>query len=535
MGGGYLRCPKCEFSVPAALDARFGKVVKETHDNPRTGERCPVSSLSGPVDFGHIFETDVRAFAFASPIPLSAGGPEALRDESFLRTLAEAIRLASVRLLQVDSRDLAATFQKDRHSPVTILYDSVPGGAGYSRRLGSGGTLSTTVIVQKAIDVLSCRAGCASSCVHCLNDYGNQAHWEKFDRHEVLPWLESLASGVRTTEGIVPESAVRWTTPSNASLAERLRGSREIEIFVPGIAGGEDHDRQLETAQFIRNQLEASPDRKIRVYSERALGDLVVECTGKELNALTLLVSMESEGRLEFFCSGPIDHRSGFPRLAADATANGQCVYATDWDRPLLDGLFRGDVAFWEGTISEATTTEIEGVKQASRRESNTLGQLRFDTTHFDYPTGRPRDLSTLFAPLRNVEEATIRIRDPYLLSREHNRESAAELLAYLNSLCGGMQSATLIWKQDASRSRWNSNDAIQRFKKKLAQRGLGSARIKYAPRRRGEGGHFHDRRVIAKVTRSGETKRFRWDLTSGVDNLMDQSREASVFRSQIG
>ncbi|WP_419860439.1 DEAD/DEAH box helicase [Candidatus Palauibacter sp.] len=534
-GGGYLRCRKCEFSVPAPLDARFGKVVKETHDNPRTGERCPISSLSFPVDLGHIFETDVRAFAFASPIPPFDGGPEALRDESFLRTLAEAIRLAAVRLLQIDSRDLAATFQKDRHSPVTILFDSVPGGAGYSRRLGSGGTLSTTAIVQKAIDVLSCRAGCASSCVHCLNDYGNQAHWETFDRHSVLPWLESLASGTQTTEGILPESAVRWTTPSNASLAEQLRGSREIEIFVPGIVGGEDHDRQLETATFIRNQLEASPDRKIRVYSERALGDLVVECSGKELYALTLLVNMESEGRLEFFFSGPIDHRSGFPRLAADATANGPCFYATDWDRPLLDGLFRGDSAFWEGAISEATAANIEAVKQASRRESNALGQLRFDTKHFDYPPGRSPDLAALFAPLKNAEGATITIRDPYLLTRDHNRASAATLLGYVNSLCGGMQSATLVWKHDASsRSQWNSNDAIYGFKKELARRGLDSVHIKYAPRRRGEGGHFHDRRMIAKVTRSGETKRFRWDLTSGVDNLMDQSREASVFFRQI-
>ena len=452
-----------------------------------------------------------------------------------MRTLAEAIRLASVRLLQVDSRDLAATFQKDGNSPVVILYDSVPGGAGYSRRLGSGGALSSTNLVRRAVEILNCRADCASSCVRCLNDYGNQAHWEKFDRHIVLAWLEALASSTRTREGIAPEGAVRWAAPSDSALAERLRGSREIEIFVPRIAGGEDHGRQLETARFVRNQLEAAPDRKIRIYSEHTIRDSVVEASGKELNALILLAEIESEGRLEFLVSGPIDHRSGFPRLATDTVGKGQCFYSEDWGRPLFDGLLPGDAAFVEGMISNTTTARIERVREDSRREPDALGGFLRDTKRFDYRAGQTRDLAELFAPLRNVEDATIMIRDPYLLSREHSLESAVELLDRLNSLCGGMQSAKLIWKQHASsRSGWSSSDAIRRFKTKLKSRNLDSVRIRYAPRRKGEGGHFHDRRVIADVIRSGERNRFRWDLTSGVDNLMDPSREASVFLSQI-
>ena len=352
----------------------------------------------------------------------------------------------------------------------------------------------------------------------------------------MLPWLESLASSTRTREGIAPDSAVRWAAPSDSGLAERLRGSRKIEIFVPMIAGGEDHGRQFETARFIRNLLEASPGRKIRIYSEHAIRDSVVEASGKELNALTLLAEIERTGRLECLISGPIDHRSGFPRLATDTAANGQCFYSEDGDRPLFDGLLPGDSAFVEGTISNPTMARIERVRQGSRQESDALGQFLLDTKRFDYREGQARDLAELFAPLRNVEEATITIRDPYLLSQEHNLESVAELLDCLNSLCGGMRSAKLIWKQDASsRPGWSSGDAIRRFKMKLKSRDLDTVRIRYAPRRRSEGGHFHDRRVIADVTASGERKRFRWDLTSGVDNLMDQSREASVFLSQIG
>ena len=75
----------------------------------------------------------------------------------------------------------------------------------------------------------------------------------------------------------------------------------------------------------------------------------------------------------------------------------------------------------------------------------------------------------------------------------------------------------------------------MRQFRAQLKSRDLESIRFRSVQRRRGEGGHFHDRRVIADVTRSGERKRFRWDLTSGVDNLMDRSKEASVFLSQMG
>ena len=535
-GGGYLRCPKCEYSVAAPQDAKYGKVVQEKHENPRTGDKCPVAELSWPVDLGHIFETDVRAFAFARPIPrFDNDGHEVSGEESFLRTLAEALRLAAVRLLQVDSRDLAATFQQDRHSPVAILYDSVPGGAGYSRRLGTGGTLSTRGLVKQAVDVLSCGAGCASSCVRCLNDYGNQAHWEKFDRHAVLPWLEAVISGDRAAEDVAPQGAVRWTAPSVSGLVERLHGAREIEIFVPRIAGGGDQGRQMEIARFLRNQLEASPDRRIRIYSEHPIGDSVAEANGKELNALVLLARIESAGRLEFHVCGPNAQRSGFPRLATDSAANGQCFYVEDSDRPLLDGLLAAGSVFVEGAISNTTGVQIERVKEGSRREADALAQFLRDTKRFDYRGGQARDLNEIFAPLRNVETASVAIRDPYLLSREHNLESAADLLAFLNSLCGGILRASLIWKWDPSlRSGLSSSDAVRQFKTRLTIRNLDPDRIRYVPKRKGEGGHFHDRRVIAYVTRSGERKQFRWDLTSGVDNLMDPSKEASVFLSEV-
>ena len=145
--------------------------------------------LRWPVDSGHIFETGLNAFAFDKPFPSIDDSRES-KEGNFLRTLPEVIRLSAVRLLQIDLDDLVATFQRDSVRPITIFYDSTPEGAGYARRLESDGTLSTINLIKVAVNVLNCQRECASSCVQCLNDYGNQAHWEKFDRHIGLEWMQ---------------------------------------------------------------------------------------------------------------------------------------------------------------------------------------------------------------------------------------------------------------------------------------------------------------------------------------------------------
>ena len=187
-GGGYLRCTRCEHAVPAPREARFGMGVESHHRSPRTGEKCSQTMLQYPIDLGHEFETDVRVLAFQQQMPFPADG--------FPRTLSEAVRSASVRLLQADSRDLGATFQINRgNEPVVILYDAVAGGAGFVRRLGSDERRAIRIdqLLRTTIAILNCPANCASSCIKCLNDYGNQSRWDEFDRTIVLPWLrESL-------------------------------------------------------------------------------------------------------------------------------------------------------------------------------------------------------------------------------------------------------------------------------------------------------------------------------------------------------
>jgi hypothetical protein len=194
-GAGYVWCNRCEYAEPAPKTAGMGRPVVRQHENPRTGDRCPQDQLSYPFDLGHVFETDIRAIAFAASPPAFADA----RDEherfekvdGFLRTLAETLRIAAAGLLEADSRDIRASKELRENRPVVILSDAVAGGAGYVQRLLVEGKYPAIALLQAAAAIVECRrGGCATSCSQCLNEYANQTHWDVFDRHPVLDWLQ---------------------------------------------------------------------------------------------------------------------------------------------------------------------------------------------------------------------------------------------------------------------------------------------------------------------------------------------------------
>ncbi len=74
--------------------------------------------------------------------------------------------------------------------PEVILYDTVPGGAGYCQMLMNRHSMRD--LLDAARQTLDCLAECSYSCRACLQDYDNQIHWEKLHRKPVLTWLERL-------------------------------------------------------------------------------------------------------------------------------------------------------------------------------------------------------------------------------------------------------------------------------------------------------------------------------------------------------
>ena len=229
-GFGYWRCRRCEYAV-AATEPKSLHGDKAKHNDPRSGTECPSKALSWPVHLGHLFRTDVRQIRLGRPLPLL---DEAVdrdeRREGFVRSLVEAVRLTAADLLEVDLRELRATWLMNGSTPDIVLYDGVTGGAGYARRIGED------ISIRRLLEGVRARLSacdCAAACRKCLLDYTNQRHWETLDRRPVLAWIETLLTETGTGDALAVLGALPWPTPSLTGLKERLAGAAEVLLYAP--------------------------------------------------------------------------------------------------------------------------------------------------------------------------------------------------------------------------------------------------------------------------------------------------------------
>jgi hypothetical protein len=126
---------------------------------------------------------------------------------------------------------------------------------------------------------------------------------------------------------------------------------------------------------------------------------------------------------------------------------------------------------------------------------------------------GQPRDFQAMFG---GIAGQSVR-----LLIEDQNRDALAEFLHQLQQLKVRIVSLTLSWRPE---------DQQRNLAERLKKIGLGTGIVHLKPRT-SRHGHFHDRVVTATVIANGApATSFRWDITSGIDNLMERERQCSVF-----
>lgn len=536
-GRGYLRCPRCEFAAAAPWEARLGGRVHMPHDDPRTGDRCPVEDLDHPIDLGHVFETDVRAVSFGAlvpPPPDGASEEEARRhEETFLRTLAEALRLAAAHVLEARPRDILATYQTHAGHPIVVLFDEVAGGAGYARRLFVGGRCSAKAILKRALQILDCPQGCTTSCGHCLNDYGNQAHWDLLDRHRVLPWLRNVVADDAANLGL-PVPAERWLDPSLEGLAARLHGAIEIALLAPALRGGEDADKALSVARFCRQLLEDVPTRRLELVVADGVPLSLAGLAGWEIPALEILARCEKAGRLVVRRLMPADVWSRIPRILATDADGVSAVFADAPETPLLAGLLPGTIH----VLTSATDDDLAAVRSLLARAtqiSNALRPILADVHRWAFGPRERRDLRAPFAPLFTGEPMKIRIRDPYLLKEERNRRLAVSFLERLTGHGLRLHSLTLEWSSDHRDPDSSKRPIAQQnaFERLIRLSKISIPTLIFCPIQYDRARHFHDRQIFAEPltqTEVADRRTKRWEISSGIDNLMSDDKEAVVY-----
>jgi hypothetical protein len=169
---GYRVCEYCGAS--ASLISRS---LKSGHKNPITG--LPCKGKIQTVNLGHRFMTDVLELRFVGDVSDSMS----VWQSTLFALLEGASSAIGIRREDIDGLvELGAI-------PRLMIYDNVPGGAGYTRAISE----RLLEVFQSALERVSrdC-CGLETSCYQCLRNYYNQMWHEQLSRGLAKSFLEQM-------------------------------------------------------------------------------------------------------------------------------------------------------------------------------------------------------------------------------------------------------------------------------------------------------------------------------------------------------
>ena len=206
---------------------------KKPHTHPITGKECTQSYEQ--IHLGHEFCSDLIKIQFTSrskAIPLYgevtnyANGKtvssltedaETISGLDFWRSLTYALLAAASQEIDVPRMELDGLFRPlDNQLAEIIIYDNVPGGAGYSRRIAN----RFTQILETAYRIAT-SCDCDTSCYDCLRTYSNQPFHADLNRHLVRDFLQPLVEKV-SPDPLLQNFAPDTIRVSLSKMANRL-------------------------------------------------------------------------------------------------------------------------------------------------------------------------------------------------------------------------------------------------------------------------------------------------------------------------
>jgi ATP-dependent helicase YprA (DUF1998 family) len=231
---GYTYCVKC-----GRIEASSEKstLLSAPHRKPYPDDRDPTCDGGGTsthIVLGTDFITDIALLSMDVALPLRLR-PGHYPTDVALRTVSEAIAMAGSKMLEIEPGELMAEYRpsltpegREGLKAEIFLYDTLPGGAGFSTQLiGRGPEL-----FELALDLMkTCPENCDASCYRCLRSFKNKFEHVLLDRHVGAELLEYLISG------LLPQFDPGRLQQSSKWLLNDLQRQSDSEIlFEEGVA-----------------------------------------------------------------------------------------------------------------------------------------------------------------------------------------------------------------------------------------------------------------------------------------------------------
>lgn len=175
---GFRMCLACGHGEPLVGQDRQRPPL--THTRPGLSREC--SGQLRVLDLGHTYLTDVLELDLKRPL-------SRVEARSTLQSL-----LAATPVLGIPTEDVDGTLRPlpDGAGTALIIFDAVPGGAGYVRLVRD----ELGRLIDRAKEIVdACKCAKDVSCYGCLRSYRNQAHHEELVRGDALETLNGLLAG----------------------------------------------------------------------------------------------------------------------------------------------------------------------------------------------------------------------------------------------------------------------------------------------------------------------------------------------------
>lgn len=226
---GYNYCTICGVIEPTAKSVG---ALGRPHAKPYPDAReptCRGAGTSGGICLGTDFITDVLLVSLRVSSPLILV-PGLLATDIALRTACEALTKATCQLFDLETNELQAEYRtamtaagRNGLEAELYLYDTLPGGAGFSRRVADHGL----EVFEAAVTLLE-GCDCEQSCYKCLRSYKNKFEHDRLDRYI---GGDLLRYALRSTTPQLPQSRIRLATQMLADDLLRQAG-RAIQVDV---------------------------------------------------------------------------------------------------------------------------------------------------------------------------------------------------------------------------------------------------------------------------------------------------------------
>ncbi len=550
-GDGFKRCG-CGYTevVPRGQAITFDL---PSHRDPYSGSVCERPERYRPQDLAHQFRTDVLQIRvdhrIHSPVTLPAEEQQTFRAE-IARTVAEATRIALAEILDIQEGEVSGTFRwHNSTGPEIILFDSVPGGAGYVEMVFQKFTAKD--LLKRAVRVLECPRNCSNGCSHCVCTYSNQIYWDQFRRHDARQWLLTLLSH----ETIVwhGDSALQKTT--KASVLKKLEESSVISIIAPSLGnfvGSMNVEGKAEVNldyffpewPTLRQWLNGKSQKQIRLYCH-TIPDFGDYRQPKAAFMADWLLPVISEESLILYRLQPGAKLPAKLRLFGEHKDGAFSIYDLGGHAAVMDRLISDDLLLGKGIQAE----EAADLQRASQPLPLEAVQPPANLFRKEYSPGSPRNLGEDFGFLKDAEVERVLINDPYVTADEPAFLAFQELFEVWRKLWKeAPRMVTVRYGQVYDPQQNRDRDAIAaRMKKFLIDGGSVDSQVFPFPRQRNS--DFHDRRIefflrmdsVLPVRRTRRVRsaadsdkklqRVAVELSGGIYRLVTASKECRLYR----